>query len=95
MNIHRNIGSPARLLTLFILLTAIPLATMVWLGWRSFQQDRALEGQHLRGSLDNAASLLVRELDRMRDKGRTRQFRNCGIQSAPPVFRSSVRPSST
>jgi hypothetical protein len=31
---------------------AIPLAALGWLGWRSLEQDRALETQHIREQLD-------------------------------------------
>jgi hypothetical protein len=34
------------------------------LGWRLIEQDRALENQRLRDQLENAATLLTREVDR-------------------------------
>lgn len=57
-------AAPVKLLALFVLLSAIPLAALGWLGWRVLQQDRALESQRLRERLDNAASLIAREIDR-------------------------------
>ena len=56
--------APVRLLALFVLLSGIPLVAFGWLGWRVLQQDRAIESQRLRERLDNAASLVARELDR-------------------------------
>jgi signal transduction histidine kinase len=57
-------AAPVKLLALFVLLSGIPLAVLGWLGWRVLQQDRALESQRLRERLDNAASLVAREMDR-------------------------------
>ena len=57
-------AAPLKLLALFVLLSAIPLAALGWLGWRVLKQDRALESQRLRERLDNAASLVAREIDR-------------------------------
>ena len=56
--------APLKLLTLFALLSGIPLLALGWLGWRVLQQDRALESQRVRERLDNAAALIARELDR-------------------------------
>ena len=56
--------APLTLLALFVLTAGIPLATVVWLGWRLLDQDRVLEVQRLRDQLDAAAALTVRELDR-------------------------------
>ena len=67
-NLHlgsrRANAAPLKLLTLFVLLSGIPLAALGWLGWRVLQQDRALESQRGRERLDSAASLIARELDR-------------------------------
>lgn len=57
-------AAPLKLLALFVLLSAIPLAALGWLAWRVLQQDRALESQRVRERLDNAASLVAREIDR-------------------------------
>jgi signal transduction histidine kinase len=56
--------APVKLLALFVLLSGIPLVALGWLGWRVLQQDRAIESQRLRERLDNAVSLVARELDR-------------------------------
>ncbi len=56
--------NPLKLLALFVLLSGTPLAALGWLGWRVLEQDRALETQRERERLDNAASLVMRELDR-------------------------------
>lgn len=57
-------AAPVKLLALFVLLSGIPLVALGWLGWRVLQQDGALESQRVRERLDNAASLVARELDR-------------------------------
>jgi len=57
-------AAPLKLLALFAVLSAIPLAALGWLGYRVVQQDRALDAQRLRDRLDSAASLVTRELDR-------------------------------
>ena len=53
---------------LFVLLSGIPLSAVGWLGWRLFEQDRALERQRLRDRLENAASLIAHELDQRLSK---------------------------
>jgi signal transduction histidine kinase len=64
MEINKYLAAPIKLLTLFVVLSVIPLATLGWLGWRMLEQDRTLENQRLRERLENAAGLLTRELDR-------------------------------
>jgi signal transduction histidine kinase len=56
--------APARLLAVFAILAGVPLVALGWLAYRVVQQDRALERKGLHERLDNAASLLARELDR-------------------------------
>ena len=53
-----------KLAALFIVLAGIPLVALGWLGGRLLEQDRALESQRRRERLENAATLLTRELDR-------------------------------
>jgi len=60
----RNIGAPIKLLAAFILLSALPLAMLIWLGSTFLKQDRALETQRLRERLENAAATTARDLDR-------------------------------
>jgi len=55
---------PAKLLALFVLLAGIPLVALGWLGYRVLQQDRAIESQQRRARLEDAATLVTRELDR-------------------------------
>ena len=61
---RNQLAAPVTLLALFVLLAGIPLVALGWLGWRLLEQDRTLESQRLRERLDNAASLVARELDR-------------------------------
>ena len=58
-----HVGTPARLASLFVLVTLIPLAVLGWLGRWSLQQERALEAQRRLDGLHQSAALLVRELD--------------------------------
>jgi signal transduction histidine kinase len=64
MNLQGNLRTPVLLLAVFVLVSAIPLAALAWFGWRSFEVDRAWQAQQRRERLDNAATLLVREIDR-------------------------------
>src|SRR4030095_326270 len=59
----RYIRAPIKLLAAFVLLSALPLAMLSWLGWSFLDQDRALEVQRQRERLENAASLAARDLD--------------------------------
>src|SRR5436190_3682663 len=63
MIIRKYLGHLVTLPMLFVVLAGIPLAALGWLGWRLLLQDRALEDQRLREQLENAATLLTRELD--------------------------------
>ena len=63
MSRRLHLGTPARLATLFIVLTTIPLAVLGWLGHRSLNQDRDLERTRLEKTLEQTIALLVRELD--------------------------------
>ena len=60
----KHFGSAIRLPALFVVLVAIPLATLGWLGWRLLVQDRALEAQRLRERLQDTTTLLSHEIDR-------------------------------
>src|SRR5436190_20276953 len=64
MKTRKRVRTPIQLLLLFVLLSAIPLVALGWLGWRLLEQDRALETQRLHERLDNSSSLVARELDR-------------------------------
>ncbi len=44
--------------------TVVPLATLLWLGWRLIAQDRALETQQIAQRLERAADLAVTGLQR-------------------------------
>jgi signal transduction histidine kinase len=52
------------LVVLFLGITLILLGALAWLGWRLFQQDRALEQQRVRDRLENAADIVATELHR-------------------------------
>lgn len=56
-------ATPVKLLVVFVLLSGIPLLALGWLGWRVLEQDRALEIQRQRERLENAASLIAREIE--------------------------------
>jgi signal transduction histidine kinase len=49
---------------LFVLATGVPLATLFWLGWRVWEQDRALEDQQIRQRVERAADIAVAALER-------------------------------
>src|SRR5437763_948259 len=64
MKTHKRVRTPIQLLMLFVLLSAVPVVALGWLGWSLLEQDRALETQRLRERLDNSSSLVARELER-------------------------------
>lgn len=53
-----------RLVALIVAITVVPLALLVWLGWRLIQQDRLLEQQQIQQRVEHAADLLVAALQR-------------------------------
>ena len=57
MSFSRWLRPPHRLLSLFLAITLVLAAGLVWLGWRILQQDRALEGQRIQERLAQAADL--------------------------------------
>jgi hypothetical protein len=40
LHIRNHFAALVTLLTLFLLVTGIPLVTVAWLGWRLLEQDR-------------------------------------------------------
>jgi hypothetical protein len=53
LSLRNHLSSPVALLALFLLVTGIPLVTVVRLGsWRLLDQDRALENQRVRERLE-------------------------------------------
>ena len=55
--------APRHLLVLFLVVTLVPAAGLVWLGWYLLQQDRALVDQRIQERRERAADLLVTALD--------------------------------
>jgi signal transduction histidine kinase len=55
---------PRHVLILFVAVTLVPAAALVWLSWQLLKQDRALESQRLQERLDHAADLIGAALDR-------------------------------
>ena len=56
---------PRSLVALIIGITVVPLATLLWLGWRLLAQDRMLEGQQAQQRVERAADLVVAALQRV------------------------------
>ena len=55
---------PRHLVVLFLGIALTLMSTLAWLGWRLFQQDRALEQQRVQVRLEHAADILAAELTR-------------------------------
>ncbi len=55
---------PRRLLLLFLGVTLVPAAGLVWMGWRLYRQDQALETQRLRERRERAADQIVAALEK-------------------------------
>jgi len=64
MSRDRWFQPPRRVLILFVAVTMVPAAALVWLSWQLLRQDRALESQRLQERLDHAADLIGTALDR-------------------------------
>jgi hypothetical protein len=60
----RSALPPRGLLGLVAGMTVVPLALLAWLGWRTLDQDRLLEGLQARQRLELAADLLAAALQR-------------------------------
>ena len=54
----------AQLIGLIAAVTLVPLITLLWVGWRLFEQDRVLEHQQVRQRVERGADLLVAALQR-------------------------------
>jgi hypothetical protein len=54
--------NPRPLLAAFLAVTLVPAAGLVWLGWRTLEQDRALETQQVRDRLEHATDVIVSDL---------------------------------
>lgn len=54
--------SPLNLLVLFLGTTIVLLTSLGWLGWQSFQQDRAVEVQRVRERLESATDLIAAQI---------------------------------
>jgi hypothetical protein len=53
-----------RLLALFLVVTLLPAAALVWLGWRLIEQDRRLERQRVQDLVESTASSVSAALER-------------------------------
>lgn len=62
MALRHGFRPPRHLLVLFLGTTFVLLAGLGWLGWRSFQQDRAVEVQRVRDRLESATDLIAAEI---------------------------------
>jgi signal transduction histidine kinase len=55
---------PRSLVALIVGITVVPLITLLWLGWRLLEQDRALEQQQVQQRVERGADLIVSALQR-------------------------------
>jgi two-component system phosphate regulon sensor histidine kinase PhoR len=60
----RSARPPLSLVALIIGITVVPLATLLWLGWRLLEQDRVLEQQQVLQRVERGADLIVSALQR-------------------------------
>jgi signal transduction histidine kinase len=56
--------SSRSLVALIVGIAVVPLTTLLWLGWRLLEQDRALEQQQVRQRVERGADLIVSALQR-------------------------------
>jgi signal transduction histidine kinase len=59
-----RLRSPRSLIALIFATTVVPLAVLLWLGWRLLEQDRMLEGQQVQERVERAADLIIGALQR-------------------------------
>ncbi len=89
MLVDQSLPARRRLLASFLAITVIPVALLVWLTWRIFDQDRALERQTLRDRMEQSADLIVAALqrdlalleDHLADSGRVEANRDALVVS--------------
>jgi signal transduction histidine kinase len=55
---------PRRLLALFLVVTLLPAAGLIWMGWRLYRQDRALASERLRERRELAADQIATALQK-------------------------------
>ena len=71
MGISSWLRSPRYLVALFALVTVVPAAVLVWLGWQVIGLDRQLDSQRaqeqLEGTADRVATELAKNLDAVAD----------------------------
>jgi len=65
MSIRLRLGSPAGLSILFVVLAGVPLATLGWLASRLLADEEGRERQQRRELLDNSATVLSHEINRL------------------------------
>jgi hypothetical protein len=56
-----------RVALLLAVATAVPLAALLWVGWRALEQDRALENEQIRQQVERAADIVAAALQRAYD----------------------------
>ena len=62
MSLHGWLRPAGRLLASFLAVTMLPAAALLWLSWRSLDQDRLLESERVRKRCEQAADLVVTAL---------------------------------
>jgi threonine/homoserine/homoserine lactone efflux protein len=90
MEISKYLAAPIKLITLFVLLSVLPLAALGWLGWSMLEQGRAMENQQLRERLESAGILLSHELNRGLAAWKTVLLRTLPAPRSPPTGRCSA-----
>src|SRR5712692_1732190 len=63
MSLRAWFHPPRHWLGLFLLITLAPSSLLIWFGWRSLQQDRALALQQVQERREQAADLIVAGLE--------------------------------
>jgi signal transduction histidine kinase len=61
---HKRAHPPRTLLAAIVGITVIPLALLLWLGWRFLEQDRILERQQAQDRLERSADLVIGAIQR-------------------------------
>jgi signal transduction histidine kinase len=60
---HPKLRRPRHVVVLFIAVSVVSVAALIWLSWRLLEQDKDLENQRIQERLERAADLIVSSFD--------------------------------
>jgi len=76
---------PRRLLALFLGVTLVPAAGLIWMGWRLYRQDQALASQRLRERRERAADQIAAALHKRLSEAEQSLAETSVLENAAPA----------